>query len=151
MFFELFFFQKKHQIGPVHFRPKKKQPHDKCWAWNFFSSWNLTGGPQGFSTCDRNFFFFLGRPIFFWSWHISGSFGQNFRVLMEETFARTGLIKKKKKRKKKKEKRKKRKQALHQAILMAQSLSLFLATRGRWWQDFSSFSYKLSINAVVGP
>ena len=69
---------------------------------------------------------------------------------MEETFARTGLIKKKKKKKRKK-KEKNRPQVLNQAALMAQSLSFFLATRGRWWQDFSSFSYKLSINAVVGP
>jgi hypothetical protein len=39
---------------------------------------------------------------------------------MEETFARTGLIKKKKKKK-----GKNRPQALHQAVLMAQPLSFF--------------------------
>ena len=118
MFFKLFFPEKAPDWSRT-FPAKKQNSHmTNVGRGIFFSSWNLTGGAWGFSTCDRIFFFFLGRPKFLWSWHISGSFGQNFRVLMEETFARTGLIKKKKKKKK-------RPQALNQAVLMAQSLSFF--------------------------
>ena len=108
-----YFFQKKHQIGPVHFRPKNKIATWQMLGVEFFFKLEFDGGCMGVQHVRSNFFFFLGRPKFLWSWHISGSFGQNFRVLMEETFARTGLEKKN------------RPQALNQAVLMAQSLSFF--------------------------
>ena len=69
---------------------------------------------------------------------------------MEETFARTGLIKKKKK-KKKKGKGKNRPQALNQAVLMAQSLSFFWPPEGAGGRISPVLSYKMSIKAVVGP
>ena len=98
MFFKLFF----PEIAPDWsrtFQARKKNSHMTNVGRGIFFQAGIWRGVHRGSARAIEIFFFLGRPKFFWSWHISGSFGQNFRVLMEETFARTGLIKKRKKKK----------------------------------------------------
>ena len=85
-------FSENTRLVPYIFGQKSKQPHDKCWAWNFFSSRKIDGKWIGVQHARSKLFFFGYRwTIFFWSWQMFGFFGQNFRVLMEERFSRTSL------------------------------------------------------------
>ena len=81
-----YFFQKKHQIGPVHFRPKNKIATWQMLGVEFFFKLEFDGGCMGVQHMRSNFFFFSGTAEIslelahfwlFWS-KFSGVNGRNF-------------------------------------------------------------------------
>ena len=107
MFFELFFFQKKHQIGPVHFRPKKEIATWQMLGVEFFFKLEFDGGSIGVQHVRSKFFFFSGTADIFLELAHFWLFWSKFSGVNGRNFCEDWTYKKKKKKKEKGKKEKK--------------------------------------------
>ena len=92
MFFKLFFPEKAPDWSRTF--PAKKQNSHKTNVGHgiSFQVGKGDGKCVGAQHKRSEFFFLRDERRSFWSWPICGFFGGNFRVLTEETFARSGVF-----------------------------------------------------------